>query len=469
MDLKKLDAIIDSYKDEIISDIQKWVAIPSVLGEPAENAPFGIEGRRMMDLAVATAKGYGFATRDLDGYCADVTLCEGEQTLGMLCHLDVVPAGDGWTKDPWGGEIADGKIFGRGTMDDKGPAVAALHAMRAVKEAGIPMKDGVRLILGGDEETGMTDMRYYKSKLPMPDYGFSPDAEFPVINIEKGGLGLVISAYTESEEGAEIPVYEMFAGVRSNVVPGIATAKIGYTDFAALDALVKKVAAEKDFSLELKDMGDGVAELTAEGKSAHASTPEHAKNAAGMLLIALKEMNAGGGSKAAIAALADKLGLEYDGASLGIKIADEESGALTCNLGLLRFDGKYVSATLDIRYPISADEEKMCGQAAMAISGTCLSVMRRGGHGPHHVPKEHKVVKGLVKVYSEVTGTPGYAFAIGGGTYSRCMPNTVAFGFNFPGDVDTCHMPDEYVDIEKLMLSVKIFAHAIVELAGAEA
>ena len=469
MDLKKLDAIIDSYKDEIVSDIQKWVAIPSVLGEPAPNAPFGIEGRKMLDLAIATAKGYGFATRDLDGYCGDVTLCEGEQTLGMLCHLDVVPAGDGWTKDPWGGEIADGKIFGRGTMDDKGPALAALHAMRAVREAGIPMKDGVRLILGCDEETGMTDMRYYKSKLPMPDYGFSPDAEFPVINIEKGGLGLVISQYTESEEGAEIPVYEMFAGVRSNVVPGIATAKIGYTDYAALEAKVADVAAAKDFKLSLKDMGDGVAELTAEGKSAHASTPEHAKNAAGMLLIALTAMNAGGGSKKAIAALADKLGLEYDGASLGIKIADEESGALTCNLGLLRFDGKYVSVTLDIRYPISADEEKMCGQAAMALSGTGLMLQRRGGHAPHHVPKEHKVVKGLVKVYSEVTGTPGYAFAIGGGTYSRCMPNTVAFGFNFPGDVDTCHMPDEYVDIEKLMLSVKIFAHAIVELAGAEA
>jgi len=468
MDLKKLDAIIDSYKDEIVSDIQKWVAIPSVLGEPAPNAPFGIEGRRMLDLALATANGYGFDTRDLDGYCGDVTLCEGEQTLGMLCHLDVVPAGDGWTKDPWGGEIADGKIFGRGTMDDKGPALAALHAMRAVREAGIPMKDGVRLILGCDEETGMTDMRYYKSKLPMPDYGFSPDAEFPVINIEKGGLGLVISQYTESEEGAEIPVYEMFAGVRSNVVPGIATAKVGYVDYAALSAKVEKVAAEKEFNLTVKDLGDGVAEITAEGKSAHASTPEHAKNAAGMLLIALTAMEAGGGSKKAIAALADKLGLEYDGASLGIKIADEESGALTCNLGLLRFDGKYVSVTLDIRYPISADEEKMCGQAAMALSGTGLTLQRRGGHGPHHVPKEHKVVKGLVKVYSEVTGTPGYAFAIGGGTYSRCMPNTVAFGFNFPGDVDTCHMPDEYVDIEKLMLSVKIFAHAIVELAGAE-
>ena len=121
------------------------------------------------------------------------------------------------------------------------------------------------------------------------------------------------------------------------------------------------------------------------------------------------------------------------------------------------------------RHLMCADEEKMCGQAAMALSDTGLSVRREGGHTPHYVPKEHKVVKGLVKVYSEVTGKEGYAFAIGGGTYSRCMPNTVAFGFNFPGDTDTCHMPDEYVDIDKLMLSVKIFAHALAELAGAEA
>ena len=229
-------------------------------------------------------------------------------------------------------------------------------------------------------------------------------------------------------------------------------------------------AAEKrGFTVRVKDLGQGLAEIETEGKSAHASTPELGVNAAGMLLMLLADVNAGGGSKQAIRALAEKIGLEYDGKTLGIACADEESGALTCNLGILRFDGKNISAQLDIRYPLCADEEKMCGQAAMALSDTGLSVRREGGHTPHYVSKEHKVVKGLVKVYSEVTGKEGYAFAIGGGTYSRCMPNTVAFGFNFPGDADTCHMPDEYVDIDKLMLSVKIFAHALAELAGAEA
>ncbi len=467
MDYERLDAIVASYREDIIRDIQKWVAVPSVLSAAADGAPFGKETRRALDVALETAKGYGFAARDVDGYCGDVTMCEGEKTMGMLCHLDVVPAGDGWTKDPWGGEVADGKLYGRGTMDDKGPAVAALHAMRAVREAGIPMKDGVKLILGCDEETGMTDMRYYKTKMPAPDYGFSPDAEFPVINIEKGGLGLLMTAYT-AEKGGEFPLVSMHAGERCNVVPGTATAVVSTKGpgFKELKARVKAVTEARGFALECEKLKDKKALITATGKPSHASMPELGVNAAGMLLIALKEMNAGGPLHGAISALADKLGLEHDGAALGIKIADEESGALTCNLGLLRADKRFVSAQLDIRYPLSADEEKMCGQAATALAGTPLALRKLRGHAPHHVPKEHKVVSGLVKVYSEVTGQPGYAFAIGGGTYSRTMPNTVAFGFNFPGDTDTCHMPDEYVDIEKLMLSVKIFAHAIAELAG---
>jgi len=484
MNFEKIDSLILSMKDELINDMRRWIAVPSVLSEPAPNAPFGAETRRMLDLALADAARYGFPVRDFDGYAGDVSLGSGDQTLGLLCHLDVVPAGDGWTFDPWGGEISDGKLYGRGTMDDKGPALCALYAMRAVRDAGVPLKDGVRLILGCDEETGMNDLRYYASKVKMPDYGFSPDAEFPVINIEKGGLGLLISAYTGGEDEAELPVYSLYAGERCNVVPGIARAELGVADVEAFRSAVAAVAQANNFKLtveelpsessELSDLEllDGAAltrvALIAEGVSAHASMPHLGVNAAGMLLIALRELNAGGASKSAIAALATKLGLEYDGASIGIKQADELSGPLTCNLGLLRYDGLNLTAQLDIRYPICADEEKMCGAAAMALSPDRLALTRVGGHTPHHVPADHKIVRGLLEVYHDVTGLPAYAFAIGGGTYSRMMPNTVAFGLNFPGDTDTCHMPDEYIDIEKMMTSVKIFAHAIVKLAGEE-
>ncbi len=472
MNYEKLDALVESYRDELIENIRKWIAIPSVQGEPAgENAPFGAEVRRMLDTALADGRRFGFEVRDIDGYAGDISYGAGEQTMGMLAHLDVVPLGDGWTHDPLGGEIADGRIYGRGTTDDKGPALCALYAMRAVKEAGLPLKDGVRLILGCDEETGMSDMRHYASKMKMPDYGFSPDAEFPVINIEKGGVNMRLSKVTGGEDGAAIPVYSLYAGERPNVVPAEATAVVGlaHTTLAELNEKLSAIEKAHDrFRLSAALEGEGRARITATGVNAHAAMPERGVNAAGMLLIALKELGAGGaGSGPAIAMLADAVGMEYTGQSLGIACADELSGALTCNLGILRYDANELSALLDIRYPICGSEELMLGQAAKRVAPAGMSVCCASSHTPLHVPADSKIVKGLLKVYHEVTGLPAYTIAIGGGTYSRMMPNTVAFGVCFPGDMDVCHIADEYIDIEKMMLGVKIFAHAIAEIAGA--
>ena len=471
MNYETLDKIVDSYRDELIENIRKWISIPSVQGEPAgENAPFGKEVRRMLDMALEDGRRFGFEVRDVDGYAGDISYGEGPQTLGMLAHLDVVPLGDGWTHDPLGGEIENGRLYGRGTTDDKGPALCALYAMRAVKEAGFALKDGVRLILGCDEETGMSDMRHYASKLKMPDYGFSPDAEFPVINIEKGGVNMRLSKVTGGENGARLPVHSLYAGERPNVVPAEATAVVGLNGLT-VDALNAKLAEiekkHEKFRLSAAPEGEGRAKITATGKNAHAAMPEGGVNAAGMLLIALKELGAGADSThAAIAMLADAVGMEYTGQSLGIACADELSGALTCNLGILRYDGNELSALLDIRYPICGNEELMLGQAAKRVAPAGMSVCCASSHTPLHVPADSKIVKGLLKVYHEVTGLPAYTIAIGGGTYSRMMPNTVAFGVCFPGDMDVCHIADEYIDLNNLMLGVKIFAHAIAELAG---
>ena len=467
MDTQRLFDIVDSYREDILSTLRRWIRVPSVGGErSAENAPFGDGVRRMLDTALQDAADMGFETREFDDYAMHAQLGHGDETMGMLCHLDVVPAGDGWTRDPWGGEIADGRIYGRGTADDKGCAVLALYAMKAVREAGIPLKDSVRLILGCDEETGMTDMRHYASCVKMPDYGFSPDAEFPVINTEKGGVNLRLTAESAGEAGAEIAVHELYAGERPNVVPGLALAVLSVKDAERFEKDFARVTAETGFDVKCEKRADGKYTLTAKGQSAHASMPHLGKNAAGMLLILLSRLNAGGGIRAAIAALADKLGLEGDGKSLGIACADEESGALTCNLGILRFDGRVLSAVLDIRAPMCADYTLLCGQAVSALAGTGVGVYMASSRPPYHVDKDHRVVRNLIDAYSEVTGEPGYAFAIGGGTYSRCMPNTVAFGPNFPGDPDMCHMPDEFMDIGKLIKSCKIYALAIAKLAG---
>ncbi len=467
MDEKRLFEIVDSYRDDIVETLRRWIQVPS-LGAPrsAENAPFGKDVRRMLDLALKDAADMGFETRDFDGYAMHAQMGSGEKTMGMLCHLDVVPVGDGWTKDPWGGEVENGKIYGRGTADDKGCAVLALYAMKAVREAGIPLRHSVRLILGCDEETGMTDMRHYASKIKMPDYGFSPDAEFPVINIEKGHVYLKLSARADACADADRRVVELYAGERANVVPGAAYAILALKDEAAFRAEIKRAADENGFDLNVESLGEGKVKLLARGKASHASMPQLGKNAAGMLIYALAQAGAGGALKAQIEALSQKLGMEYDGRSLGIACADEESGSLTCNIGILRGDETGLSVVLDIRAPICAEYDRMCGNAVRALKGSGVSLELMSETPVYHVSKDHEVVKGLIDAYTTATGQPGYAFAIGGGTYSRMMPNTVAFGPNFPGDTDMCHMPDEYMDIDKMMLSARIYALAIARLAG---
>ena len=468
IDYAKIDARVMELKDELIRDIQKWVSIPSVSAGSDGDKPFGPVVARMLDTALETARDYGFETRNIDYYAGDISMGSGEQTLGMLAHLDVVPAGEGWTHDPFGGEIADGKIFGRGTIDDKGPALCALYAMRAVRDAGVPLKDGVRLILGCDEEVGMSDMRYYASKLKMPDYGFSPDAEFPVINIEKGGVNVELSYRGEGESEAEIPVYQLYAGERPNVVPAHAYAIVG-TEKVPCAEIEKRIAAHAaavNQKLSVKDLGGNRAEISAEGVLSHGSLPELGVNAASVLLIALKAIGAGAGVQPVLNMMTECIGMEPDGASLNIKREDEISHNLSCNLGILRWDGENFSATLDIRYPLCTNEVEILGNIACAVSKYGVHVRRIGGHTPHHVPADHKIVRGLMQVYNELTGDDAKPLAIGGGTYSRMMPNTVAFGVVFPGQEDCCHIADEYIDIDRMMQATRIFAHAIAELAS---
>ena len=213
MNYEKLDQVVASYREEILGKLKEWIAIPSVQApRSAENAPFGPEVRRMLDLFLADARAMGFDVKEFGGYCAQAQMGSGDKTMGILAHLDIVPGGDGWVHDPFGGEIEDGKFYGRGVTDDKGPMLGALYAMRAVREAGIPLRHRVRAIAGCDEETGMSDMRYYREHSDLPDYGFSPDAEYPLINIEKGGLNLVLSAEADGAGCAKIPLYSMESG-----------------------------------------------------------------------------------------------------------------------------------------------------------------------------------------------------------------------------------------------------------------
>lgn len=447
-----MNQIIDGFKQEMLDTLSRWINVPSVKGEEAPGAPFGVEVRRALDVALADAEAMGFSVRNFDGYAGDVRMGpEGVEPLAILAHVDVVPAGDGWSTDPFQAVVKDGKIYGRGTSDDKGPAVAALYAMYALKKAGVPLTREIRLILGCDEESGWGCMHHYLEHCDMPKAGFSPDANFPVINTEKGMLHLSVrGAYHKGGLVKEISV-----GERCNVVPGSAVATV-YGD-EALCARAEDFAREQGYDLKAQAQADGTALLTVTGVPGHAAFPEGARNALGQLLVVLKAL----GAEGSLAVLADRVGAEYDGLSLGIRCKDEASGPLTCNLGILRYneqDGLY--ATLDIRYPILCDHKALtrCIEAALAPE---VSVTVDSQKDPHHVSPHSKLVKDLLDAYHEVTGLPREAVSTGGGTYARVLEEGVAFGSVFPGEEELAHQADEYMPVDSLVKNVQIFVYAL--------
>lgn len=452
----KLNAIIESMHDEMIDTLQKWIRVPSVKGEAAPGAPFGKEVRSMLDMALADCEQMGFKTQNFDGYIAHADLGEGsdEDALAILAHLDVVPEGDGWKYPPYGAVIENGRMYGRGTSDDKGPAVAALYAMKAVKDAGIPLRRKVRLILGCDEESGWEDIAHYNKVATMPRMGFSPDASYPIINIEKGICRLELHGVL-SNEGLQVIAFNN--GERPNVIPGRASALVAGD--AATVAQAEAAAKKLDIPAEVQLTDKGVS-ITVTGISGHAAYPETARNANGEMLLLLREL----GVQGDLRLLADKIGLDYKGEGLEISVSDGISGYLTCNLGIIRAGEGGVYATLDIRYPVMTNPDMIIKNVSASLSGMRVDAMEV--KEPHHVPAGSELVQNLLDAYHEVTGYERKFLYTGGGTYARSLQEGVAFGASFPQDEDLAHQANEYADIEGLYKNIKIFALAIVKLAG---
>lgn len=452
----KLNAIIESMHDEMIDTLQKWIRVPSVKGEAAPGAPFGKEVRSMLDMALADCEQMGFKTQNFDGYIAHADLGEGsdEDALAILAHLDVVPEGDGWKYPPYGAVIENGRMYGRGTSDDKGPAVAALYAMKAVKDAGIPLRRKVRLILGCDEESGWEDIAHYNKVATMPRMGFSPDASYPIINIEKGICRLELHGVL-SNEGLQVIAFNN--GERPNVIPGRASALVAGD--AATVAQAEAAAKKLDIPAEVHLTDKGVS-ITVTGISGHAAYPETARNANGEMLLLLREL----GVQGDLRLLADKIGLDYRGEGLEISVSDGISGYLTCNLGIIRAGEGGVYATLDIRYPVMTNPDMIIKNVSASLPGMRVDAMEV--KEPHHVPAGSELVQNLLDAYHEVTGYERKCLYTGGGTYARSLREGVAFGASFPQDEDLAHQANEYADIEGLYKNIKIFALAIVKLAG---
>lgn len=459
MKYEGLNRKISEMQEEILASVRESIQIRSVKGEPAPEAPYGEGPKRALEHALELGRKLGFRTGSMDHRVGWIEYGEGEEMAAVLGHLDVVPEGGGWTYPPFGGEIHDGKMYGRGVLDDKGPVIGAIYGLKAIRDAGLKLDRRLRVIFGTDEENGSSCVKYYiQNGGELPAIGFTPDADYPLIFCEKGQLFWKLTRPAKAGKTAEgnVPAAKLIrleGGTAKNVV-------------------MPECVLEVEGKLKVKS-GEGITvteengrtTVTAVGKGAHGSTPELGINAAQKLFAAIEDSDLEEGLRQMVRFVLDKIGTETNGASLGICYQDEETGETTVNLGTARGTEEELSLTLDIRYPKNGDREEMIRnvKACAAEYGFQAEVEAEGRL--LYLPKDSELVQKLMKVYREQTGTEAEPMAIGGGTYAKNFENMAAFGPVFPGDAALIHQPDECAEVEKLVKSWQITAAAMYEIA----
>ncbi len=463
-----LDKKILEMKDENIQAVRESIMIKSVESEKKGDMPFGEGVQKVLENALELSKNLGFKTVNLDNMVGYAEYGEGDEMVAVLGHLDVVPEGDGWTYPPYGGEIHDGKLYGRGALDDKGPTIGALFALKAIKDLGLPLKRRVRVIFGTNEESGSRGVRHYVERDEMPVAGFTPDAEYPIINAEKGIITCNFKRNFNRASG-KTNLVSITGGTVSNVVPDYAEAIVYGDSLNKADLVDKYTEITKGrklrFELEDADIPEHL-KIKVFGVSAHGSTPHLGENAISGLIHFLSKLDLEEEMKKFMIFMKENIGYETDGKSLSINIKDDVSGELTFNLGTIKGNCDEISFSINIRYPVTKKDDDFMKTLTDKMSTVGLSVEHIDHAAPLYVSPEEEFIKKLQKVYTEKTGDEAKLLAIGGGTYAKSMKNIVAFGPTFPGEEGIIHKPDEYITIDSLIKNVQIMAAAMYELAN---
>ena len=464
---KEIEAYIEAHKQEMIEDICTLCRINSEKMPYKEGMPFGPGAFEALTEALNMAESYGFSINNYDNYVGTVDMNDKVRQLDILAHLDVVPAGEGWKEtQPFEPVVKDGKLYGRGTSDDKGPAVAALYAMRAVKELKIPLQKNVRLILGTDEECGSSDIAHYYAVEKEAPMTFSPDGAFPVVNTEKGGLnGHFTARFTPSDKLPKL--VSLDAGIKVNVVPGKASAVVAGVEEAVLVKIAEECTKNTGIRFEIK-MENGNASVTAIGEGAHASVPQEGNNALTGLLDYLVKLPLAECPQVSMIRNLLELIPHGDtcGRALGIAMGDEISGDLTLALSLLKITDDCLEGTFDSRCPICSTEENVLQVVKKNMAAKGFTLHDDSMRPPHHVDGNSEFVKTLLKAYERYTGRKGECVSMGGGTYVHDLKNGVAFGASMPETDNRMHGADEFAVVDELVVSAKIFAQVIVDLCS---
>ncbi|WP_039656405.1 dipeptidase PepV [Clostridium tyrobutyricum] len=456
---------VEEIKDEMIKSIKEIVQIKSVTDEKKPGKPFGEGVSKALDKALEISERLGFKTKNLDGYVGYAEYGEGEDYVAVLGHLDVVPEGKGWEFPPYGAEIHDGKMYGRGTMDDKGPIITTLYSLKVIKDLKLPLSKRVRIIFGTNEENGCSEIQYYKDREKPPIMGFTPDGDYPIIYAEKGIVTFDLVKNIKVKPCGDISIEYIEGGERANVVPNHCEVGLKVKNPEDIIKSINKFCNEN--SIEAKvECKKGLVVITVTGLAAHGSTPELGKNAVMQIFKILGALKI---EKSDISDVIDffnrYVGYETDGKSFGLSLEDKESGKLTFNIGAAHMKDNKISIAFNLRYPVTFKYEDMMGPFNNRISGLGFGIQNMMHQKPLFFPEKHPLIKILQKVYTEQTGEEAKLLAIGGGTYAKDMPNMVAFGPMILGEPETIHNSNEYIKIDHIIRNAKIYAHAIYELA----
>ncbi|GED63128.1 dipeptidase PepV [Lysinibacillus fusiformis] len=456
-------------QDELVQELQELVQINSILDEDTRTTeiPFGNGPLQALEWLLAKGQKEGLLTKNVDNYAGHIEMGAGEELLGILCHVDVVPIGDDadWTYPPFSGTVADGKLYARGAIDDKGPTVAAWMAMKLVKDAGIQLDKRVRMIVGTDEETGFRCVDHYFKQEEMPSIGFAPDADFPLINAEKGIAELVFSQNKVGDATKE-QLLLFNAGKRPNMVPDLAKATVQHAS-AQFEQNFQTFLSKNQLDGSLL-MEDSRYIITIKGKAAHAMEPEKGVNAAVYLAAFLQQELTTESSKQFVDFIADVFYQDHYGHQLELQFEDAMSGHTTLNPGIVSYDvSKGGSLVISMRYSVSYPFDEKITEAQRLVVKRGFSLDIQDDSKPHYVSEDDPFIQTLASIYRRQSGdTETPLLSTGGGTYARVLKKGVAFGMLFPGEQDVAHRADEFVVVENLVQAAAIYAEAIVELAG---
>ena len=455
--------LIEDYKQDIIRSTQEIISIKSVEDIPLKGMPFGEGPYQALDYILTLGQSMGFEVKNFDGYAGHIDFGQGEEIVGVLVHVDVVPEGDDWIYPPYGGELHDEKIYGRGAIDDKGPAIAALYAMKALKESGIELNRKTRLIIGTNEESGWGCMDYYFKNEKVPDMAFTPDADFPVIHGEKGIIVFDLIFKLSNSKNCDIIIKDIKGGNAPNMVADYAEAILKVKNFDQINKSLMIYSKHKQFPITITSIGDDI-RVVAKGISAHGSTPEKGENAITHLMDFLGFLFNGECSICRFIDLYnEKIANKHHGEGVGCGLEDEISGKLNFNVGMIKIEDGKIKLTINVRYPIKSTAKEVYDGIRENLKDTTIELVEDSSDmKPLFVPVDDFLVKKLMDVYSEQTGDfDCMPITIGGGTYARVMKNAVAFGPMFPGQEDVAHQKDEYISIDHLMKITKIYAKAL--------